>query len=74
MEKGEPLGQALTASGMANSAVDLAGDPSSLGYFVPKNGRQAVEAGAVPGGELLIGFENAWKAGSAKDRAAHAGT
>jgi hypothetical protein len=73
MEKGEPLGQALTASGMANSAVDLAGDPSSLGYFVPKNGRQAVEAGTVPGGELLVGFENAWKAGSAKDRAAHAG-
>jgi ElaB/YqjD/DUF883 family membrane-anchored ribosome-binding protein len=73
MEKGEPLGHALTASGMANSAVDLAGDPSSLGYFVPKNGRQAVEAGTVPGGELLVGFENAWKAGSAKDRAAHAG-
>lgn len=47
-------------------------DPTVLGYFAPKNGRQTVEA-ALPGGDLLVAFENAWETGSEKDRAARQG-
>ncbi|MFB7085446.1 hypothetical protein [Streptomyces sp. NPDC056296] len=47
-------------------------DPTALGYFMPKDDRQALQS-ALPGGNLLVAFENAWKAGSEKDKAAREG-
>ncbi|MFG2227737.1 putative T7SS-secreted protein [Streptomyces sp. NPDC048644] len=58
--------------GLVDSWAGLFGDPSVFENFKPKDRRQAIEMGGVPGGggPLLIGLENAWKKGSAKDRAA----
>ncbi|MGW1537702.1 hypothetical protein [Streptomyces aureus] len=58
--------------GLVDTVAALIADPTVLGYFAPKNGRQTVEA-ALPGGDLLVAFENAWETGSEKDRAARQG-
>ncbi|WP_369387892.1 WXG100 family type VII secretion target [Streptomyces sp. CG1] len=55
--------------GLVDTVASFIADPTALGYFAPKNDRQAVEA-ALPGGDLLVAFENAWKTGSDKDKAA----
>jgi hypothetical protein len=55
--------------GLVDTVASFIADPTALGYFYPKNDRQTVEA-ALPGGDLLVAFENAWKAGSEKDKAA----
>jgi hypothetical protein len=55
--------------GLVDTVASFIADPTALGYFVPKDRRQAVELG-IPGGPLFVAFENAWKAGSEKDRAA----
>ncbi|MEZ0090593.1 hypothetical protein [Streptacidiphilus sp. EB129] len=72
--RGETLSTALGAAGTAMSVKDAKDDPSGLGYLLPKNGRQGAEEGVNPAtpfpGVLAVGFENAWNAGSAKDRAA----
>jgi hypothetical protein len=80
LAKGEDFGTAIGGAGLTASVYDIGKDPSGLGYFVPRNSRERTElevASAVPGGvldgSLLVGFENAWRAGSAKDRAAHGG-
>ncbi|MFJ3710780.1 hypothetical protein [Streptomyces sp. NPDC090053] len=65
---------ALSNFGLVDTAAAFMGDPTALGYFAPTNDRQSLEAASglvVPaGGPLLVAFENAWKAGSDKDRAA----
>ncbi len=78
--KGDDFSGALNAAGISLSMKDAADDRTGLGYFVPQNKRQAAELGAgnlVPGvgplvGPLAVGFENAWKHGSAEDREAAA--
>ncbi|MGW7407359.1 hypothetical protein ACWGI9_27195 [Streptomyces sp. NPDC054833] len=57
--------------GPVDTVASFMGDPTALGYFAPKNDRQSLEA--LPGGDLLVAFENAWKAGSEKDKAAQRG-
>ncbi|MEV6795442.1 hypothetical protein AB0M87_26405 [Streptomyces sp. NPDC051320] len=60
--------------GLIDTVSSFTGDPTTLGYFAPKNHRQAIEEASgivVPsGGPLLVAFENAWKGGSEKDHAA----
>ncbi|MEU4088758.1 hypothetical protein [Streptomyces aureus] len=58
--------------GLVDTVAAFIADPTALGYFAPENGRQTVEA-ALPGGDLLVAFENAWETGSEKDRAARQG-
>ncbi|WP_282704238.1 putative T7SS-secreted protein [Streptomyces sp. CC219B] len=55
--------------GLVDTVAAFIADPTALGYFVPQDRRQAAEM-ALAGGPLLVAFENAWKAGSEKDRAA----
>ncbi|WP_328552952.1 MULTISPECIES: hypothetical protein [unclassified Streptomyces] len=55
--------------GLVDTVAAFIADPTALGYFAPKDDRQTIEA-ALPGGDLLVAFENAWKTGSDKDRAA----
>lgn len=59
-------------AGLVDSWASLFGDPSSFERFKPQDARQAVQAG-IPGGGLLVAFENAWETGSEKDRAAREG-
>ncbi|MFC1420204.1 hypothetical protein [Streptacidiphilus cavernicola] len=73
--QGDKLSGALNAAGLSLSLKDTADNPTGLGYFVPHNTRQAAELGVgnvvAPGaGILAVGFENAWKHGSAEDREA----
>ncbi|MHA4816701.1 putative T7SS-secreted protein [Streptomyces aculeolatus] len=57
--------------GLVDSWTTIMGDPTALGYFVPQDKRQAAELGLPAGaGAMLVAFENAWNAGSEKDRAA----
>ncbi|MFD7102145.1 putative T7SS-secreted protein [Streptomyces celluloflavus] len=58
--------------GLVDSWAGLFGDPSVFENFKPQGRRQAIEIGGFPGGgaPMLIALENAWKKGSAKDRAA----
>lgn len=58
--------------GLIDSVAGLMGDPTALGYFAPDSARQAAEM-SIPGGPLLVAFENAWKTGSGKDEAAKQG-
>lgn len=58
--------------GLVDTVAAFIADPTALGYFMPKNDRQTIES-ALPGGNLLVAFENAWKAGSEKDKAARQG-
>ncbi|MFF3989007.1 hypothetical protein ACFY0B_31020 [Streptomyces sp. NPDC001797] len=55
--------------GLVDTVAAFMGDPTALGYWAPENGRQVAEDVVVPGGTLLVAFENAWHAGSEKDRA-----
>lgn len=55
--------------GLVDTVAAFIADPTALGYFVPQGRRQTAEM-ALTGGPLLVAFENAWKAGSEKDRAA----
>lgn len=69
----EKTGDATGAFGSIDSVAAIVSDRTALGYFLPKNERQAGEVSLAPatGGlsGLAVPFENAWKAGSAKDRA-----
>lgn len=56
--------------GLVDTVAAFMGDPTALGYWAPENERQVAEDVVVPGGALLVAFENAWHAGSEKDRAA----
>lgn len=58
--------------GLVDTVAAFIADPTALGYFAPNNDRQTVEA-TLPGGDLLVAFENAWATGSEKDRAARQG-
>ncbi|MFJ6216493.1 hypothetical protein ACIQGZ_24665 [Streptomyces sp. NPDC092296] len=61
--------------GLGATGISLDGwskDAGGLGQFMPRGGRQWGEL-LLPGGPLLVGMENAWDDGSAKDREA-AGT
>ncbi|MBC9730196.1 hypothetical protein [Streptomyces sp. TRM68367] len=58
--------------GLVDTVASFIADPTALGYFMPQNDRQTVQS-ALPGGNLLVAFENAWKAGSEKDNAARQG-
>lgn len=87
--KGGDPATAIGGAGLAGSLVGTYKDPSGLGYFIPHGPEQEkqlayVQAGTsfLPGvgpvggviaGGLLVGFENAWRSGSAKDRAAQGG-
>lgn len=55
--------------GLVDTVAAFIADPTALGYFAPKGDRQTIET-ALPGGDLLVAFENAWNAGSEKDEAA----
>ncbi|WP_042412669.1 putative T7SS-secreted protein [Streptacidiphilus anmyonensis] len=72
----EYAGRTIEAGGsigsLAPSWQDMANSPSSVGVFVPHSWGQAGELAL--GGPLLVGFDNAWREGSAKDRAAHGGS
>ena len=80
LAQGDKFSGALNAAGISLSMKDAADDHTGLGYFVPQNKREVAELGAgnlVPGvgplvGPLAVGFENAWKHGSAEDREAAA--
>ncbi|MFE3162755.1 hypothetical protein [Streptomyces sp. NPDC059224] len=56
--------------GLVDTVAAFMGDPTALGYWAPESGRQVAEDVVVPGGALLVAFENAWHAGGEKDRAA----
>lgn len=56
--------------GLVDTVAAFMGDPTALGYWAPENERQVAEDVVVPGGAMLVAFENAWHAGSEKDRAA----
>ncbi|MFF5143619.1 hypothetical protein ACFY6U_28450 [Streptomyces sp. NPDC013157] len=56
--------------GLVDTVAAFMGDPTALGYWGPDNERQVAEDVVVPGGAMLVAFENAWHAGSEKDRAA----
>ncbi|MGW2765202.1 hypothetical protein [Streptomyces sp. NPDC001275] len=58
--------------GLVDSVAASIADPTTLGYFAPTDGRQTLEA-VLPGGGLLVAFENAWKAGNEKDKEARQG-
>lgn len=66
---GSRAGDAAANFGLIDTVAGFMGDPTALGYFDPKNDRQTATATLVPGGPLLVAFENAWKTGSEKDRA-----
>lgn len=62
--------------GLVDTVAAFIGDPAALGYWVPRNERQAAEVAATPvfaGAPMLVAFENAWRVGSEKDRAAQRG-
>ncbi|MEV5005822.1 hypothetical protein [Streptomyces sp. NPDC055692] len=63
---------AVSNFGLVDSVAATIADPTTLGYFAPTDGRQTLEA-VLPGGGLLVAFENAWKAGSEKDKEARQG-
>ncbi|WP_157880168.1 putative T7SS-secreted protein [Streptomyces natalensis] len=78
---GGKLGTALLKSraaegasnfGLVDSWASLFGDSSVFENFKPKDRRQMMEMGGIPGGggALVVAIENAWNKGSAKDRAA----
>ncbi|MFG2683276.1 putative T7SS-secreted protein [Streptomyces sp. NPDC048392] len=58
--------------GLVDTVAAFIADPTALGYFNPQDDRQTMQS-ALPGGNLLVAFENAWKAGSEKDKAARHG-
>ncbi|MFD5236008.1 putative T7SS-secreted protein [Streptomyces tendae] len=58
--------------GLVDTVAAFIADPAALGYFKPQGDRQTLQS-ALPGGNLLVAFENAWKAGSEKDKAARRG-
>ncbi|MFC9059632.1 WXG100 family type VII secretion target [Streptomyces sp. NPDC057074] len=58
--------------GLVDTVAAFIADPTALGYFKPVDDRQTVQS-ALPGGNLLVAFENAWKVGSEKDKAARQG-
>ncbi|MGW9327588.1 hypothetical protein [Streptomyces koyangensis] len=64
---GSRAGDAVGNFGLVDTVAGFLSDPTALGYFKPENDRQAATA-VLPGGPILVAFENAWKAGSAKDR------
>ncbi|ANJ07943.1 putative T7SS-secreted protein [Streptomyces parvulus] len=68
---GSRAAEASANFGLVDTVAAFIADPTALGYFAPQNNRQKAEL-AMPGGGgfLLVGFENAWKAGREKDRAA----
>lgn len=68
---GSRAAEASANFGLVDTVASFIADPTALGYFAPQNDRQKAEL-AMPGGGgfLLVGFENAWKAGREKDRAA----
>ncbi|WP_432099608.1 hypothetical protein [Streptomyces sp. WAC 04229] len=68
---GSRAAEASANFGLVDTVASFIADPTALGYFAPQNNRQKAEL-AMPGGGgfLLVGFENAWKAGREKDRAA----
>lgn len=70
LAEGDTLKTATNLVGLVPSWQDATRDPSSVGVFVPRSWGQASQE-LLPGGPLLVGFENAWREGSAKDRAAH---
>ncbi|MHA6762967.1 hypothetical protein [Streptacidiphilus sp. PAMC 29251] len=80
LAKGDNFSGALNAVGLSLSMKDASADRTGMGYFAPRTrGQLAVLAAGnlVPGvgslvGPLAVGFENAWKHGSAEDRAAAA--
>lgn len=61
---------------LADTVAAILGDPTALGYWEPNNERQVAEVAAIPvipGAFLLVAFENAWEAGTEKDKAARQG-
>lgn len=66
-------GDAAGAVGTIDSVAASIQDSTVLSYFIPKNERQVAELslGLATGGAsaLAVPFENAWKAGSEKDKA-----
>ncbi|RMI37200.1 hypothetical protein [Streptomyces triticirhizae] len=52
----------LFFGGLMDSIVGTVEDPSALRYFIPTDGRQTGQM-FLPGGPLIIGFENAWRQG-----------
>ncbi|MEU2596421.1 putative T7SS-secreted protein [Streptomyces hirsutus] len=68
---GSRVADASANFGLVDTVASFIADPTALGYFAPQNDRQKAEL-VMPGGGgfLLVGFENAWKAGREKDRAA----
>ncbi|MGC9409146.1 putative T7SS-secreted protein [Streptomyces sp. DZ1-3] len=68
---GSRAAEASANFGLVDTVAAFIADPTALGHFAPQNNRQKAEL-AMPGGGgfLLVGFENAWKAGREKDRAA----
>lgn len=69
---GSRAADAAANFGLVDTVASFIADPTALGYFNPKDDRQTIEA-ALPGGGLLVAFENAWNAGSEKDKAAQQG-
>ncbi|MFJ6566799.1 hypothetical protein ACIQNU_05230 [Streptomyces sp. NPDC091292] len=70
---GSRAGDAAANFGLVDTVAGFLGDPTALGYFEPDSSRQFGTAALVPGGPILVAFENAWEAGSEKDRAAKRG-
>ncbi|MEW2448973.1 putative T7SS-secreted protein [Streptomyces parvulus] len=68
---GSRAAEASANFGLVDTVAAFIADPTALGYFSPQSNRQKAEL-AMPGagGFLLVGFENAWKAGRERDRAA----
>ncbi|WP_062204483.1 hypothetical protein [Streptomyces sp. NBRC 109706] len=52
----------LSFGGLMDSIAGTVENPSALTYFIPTDGRQTGQM-FLPGGPLLIGFENAWRQG-----------
>jgi hypothetical protein len=55
--------QRLSGAAFWDSVWGTAQNPSALDHFMPRDIRQGVEM-FVPGGPLLVAFENAWRSGS----------